>query len=95
MPNDHIPIVGTRKPDSDVGKPGDPAVAGGGQSADQAAITRQGPGGETDTARNAAWDGAPKGRNPTPAGGSSDGQSDRPRSPQANPKASPKANPKE
>jgi len=86
MPNDHIPIVGTRKPDSDVGTPGDPAVAGGGQSAEQAAITRQGSGGQTDATRNAAWDGAPKGRNPAPAGGSSDGQSDRPRSPDASPK---------
>ncbi|MGU3361676.1 hypothetical protein ACLBWX_15190 [Methylobacterium sp. M6A4_1b] len=83
MPNAHIPIVGTRKPDSDVGKPGDPAVAGGGQSPDQAAITRQDSGGQTDAARNAEWDGGPKGRNPAPAGGSSDGQSDRPRSPTA------------
>ncbi|KQP42291.1 hypothetical protein ASF49_00035 [Methylobacterium sp. Leaf104] len=88
MPNAHIPIVGTRKPDSDVGTPGDPAVAGGGQSPDQAAITRQGPGGRTDAGRNAGWDGAEsdgaaKGRNPAPAGGSSDGQSDRPRSPTA------------
>lgn len=81
MPNDHIPIVGTRKPDSDVGKPGAPAAAGGHQSAEQAAITEQGSGGQTDTARNAEWDGAPKGRNPSSAGGSSDGQSDRPRSP--------------
>jgi hypothetical protein len=81
MPNEHIPIVGTRKPDDDVGKPGEAAAAGGGQSADQAAITRQDPGGRSDTDRNAAWDGTPKGRNPAPAGGSSDGQSDRPRSP--------------
>lgn len=81
MPNDHIPIVGTRKPDADVGKPGEPAVAGCKQSAEQSALTRQGSGGESDSTRNAAWDGTPKGRNPVPAGGSSDGQSDRPRSP--------------
>lgn len=77
MPNDHIPIVGTRKPDADVGKPGAPAVAGGRQSAVQASITQQGSGGETDTRRNAAWTGTPKGRNPAPVGGSSDGRSDR------------------
>ena len=57
MPNSDIPIVGTRKPDSDVGTPGGPAVAGGKQSAAQAAITRQGSGGETDADRNAAWNG--------------------------------------
>jgi hypothetical protein len=83
MPNADIPIVGTRKPDSDVGKPGAPAVAGGGQSAEQAAITQQGSGGKTDATRNADWDGGAKGRNPAPVGGSSDGQSDRPHSPDA------------
>lgn len=83
MPNEHIPIVGTRKPDDDVGAPGAPAAAGGKQSAEQSAITEQGSGGKTDADRNAGWDGSPEGRNPAPAGGSSDGQSDRPRSPAA------------
>lgn len=81
MPNDHIPIVGTRKPDADVGKPGAPAVAGGKQSPEQSALTQQGSGGQTDAARNADWEGSPEGRNPAPVGGSSDGQSDRPHSP--------------
>lgn len=81
MPNDHIPITGTRKPDEDVGTPGAPAVAGGGQTPQQAAITGNESGGLTDADRKASWQesgGAP-GRNPAPVGGSSDGQSDRKR----------------
>ncbi|KQP10084.1 MAG: hypothetical protein Q7T93_19200 [Methylobacterium sp.] len=72
----------TRKPDDDVGTPGEPAVAGGGHTADQSAITDMGAGGQTDHDRKADWDkdGAPPGRNPAPVGGSSDGQSDRKRS---------------
>ena len=71
----------TRRPD-EVGTPGEPAVAGGGHTADQSAITDMGPGGETDQDRKADWDkdAAPAGRNPAPVGGSSDGQSDRKRS---------------
>ena len=71
----------TRKPDDDVGTPGEPTVAGGTHTADQAAITDQTPGGLADGQRKEAWDqgGAP-GRNPAPVGGSSDGQSDRRRS---------------
>lgn len=72
----------TRKPDDDVGTPGAPAVAGGGHTADQSAVTDQTPGGLTDAERNAEWGegGGPRGRNPVPVGGSSDGQSDRKRS---------------
>ncbi|KQP72135.1 hypothetical protein [Methylobacterium sp. Leaf112] len=71
----------TRKPDDDVGTPGEPAVGGGGHTADQSAITDQTPGGLADGQRKDDWDqgGAP-GRNTTPVGGSSDGQSDRRRS---------------
>lgn len=81
MPNDNIPISGTRKPDSDVGSPGEPAVAGGGQTAQQVAITGIDAGARTDADRKADWDksGGSPGRNPTPVGGSSDGQSDRKR----------------
>lgn len=64
MPNDHIPIVGTRKPDDDVGAPGAPAAAGGRQSAEQSAITEQGSGGKTDADRNADWDSAPEDATP-------------------------------
>lgn len=81
MPNDHIPVTGTRKPDAAVGTRGGPAAAGGHQSPEQAAITDQAPGGQDDTARGNEWSetgGAP-GRNPSPVGGSSDGQSDRKR----------------
>lgn len=72
----------TRKPDDDVGTPGEPAVAGGAHTADQSSVTDQTPGGLTDAQRNAAWKegGADRGRNPVPVGGSSDGQSDRRRS---------------
>ncbi|MCJ2081024.1 hypothetical protein [Methylobacterium sp. J-090] len=72
----------TRKPDDDVGTPGEPAVAGGGHTADQSAITDQTPGGLTDADRKTGWAGAggASGRNPAPMGGSSDGQSDRKRS---------------
>ncbi|SFH03481.1 hypothetical protein [Methylobacterium gossipiicola] len=71
----------TRKPDDDVGTPGAPAVAGGGHTADQSAVTDLTPGGLTDAQRNAAWKAgeAEPGRNPVPVGGSSDGQSDRKR----------------
>ena len=76
---DHPPT--SQKPDDDVGKPGAPAFGGGGQTAQQAAITSQGPAGETDVERRDAWTtaGGTPGRNPVPAGGSSDGQSDRKR----------------
>ncbi|WP_375409318.1 hypothetical protein [uncultured Methylobacterium sp.] len=77
MSGDSIPSeTATRKPEADVGKPGDPAV-GGHQTAQQAAITGQGSGGRTDADRQETWNqgGAP-GRNPAPIGGSSDGQSD-------------------
>lgn len=71
----------TRKPDDAVGTPGAPAVAGGGHTADQAAVTDKTPGGLTDAERNAEWaEGGDHGRNPVPVGGSSDGQSDRKRS---------------
>ena len=78
MADDTIPSeTVTRKPQADVGKPGDPAVGGGHQTAEQAAITGQGSGGRTDADRQETWNqgGAP-GRNPAPIGGSSDGQSD-------------------
>lgn len=75
----------TRKPD-EVGTPGAPAVGGGHQTSQQAEITGQGSGnqeagGRTDADRKADWDkaGNAPGRNPTPFGGSSDGQSDRKR----------------
>ncbi|MCJ2127796.1 hypothetical protein [Methylobacterium sp. E-045] len=70
----------TRKPD-DVGSQGQPAVGGGHQTAEQADITGIDPGGLSDADRKASWDAdADKaGRNPTPVGGSSDGQSDRKR----------------
>lgn len=81
MPNNNIPISGTRKPDEDVGTPGEPAVAGGGQTAQQAEITGMKEGARTDADRKADWaaSGGEAGRNPAPVGGSSDGQSDRKR----------------
>lgn len=81
MPNDTIPISGTRKPDSDVGTKGEPAVAGGGQTAQQAEITGMKTGARSDADRKADWNttGGSPGRNPAPVGGSSDGQSDRKR----------------
>ncbi|CAA2100170.1 hypothetical protein MBUL_00536 [Methylobacterium bullatum] len=68
----------TRKPD-EVGSQGKPAVGGGHQTSEQARITGIDAGGLTDADRNADWEeGADKaGRNSTPVGGSSDGQSDR------------------
>ena len=70
----------TRKP-NEVGSQGKPAVGGGHQTTEQAEITGIDEGGLTDADRKADWDeGADKaGRNPTPVGGSSDGQSDRKR----------------
>ncbi|HEX8416359.1 MAG TPA: hypothetical protein VF641_02030 [Methylobacterium sp.] len=78
MSRDSIPTeTVTRKPDSDVGTPGDPAVGGGHQTPQQAAITGQGSGGRTDADRQESWkQGGAPGRNPAPIGGSSDGQSD-------------------
>lgn len=78
MGDDTIPSeTVTRKPESDVGKPGGPAVGGGHQTAEQAAITGQSDGGRTDADRQKTWNqgGAP-GRNPASLGGSSDGHSD-------------------
>ena len=70
----------TRKPDADVGSPGGPAVGGGHQTAQQAAITGQGPspeeGGRTDSERQSDWSGDAAGDSPA-IGGSSQGQSDR------------------
>lgn len=71
-----------RKPDDDVGESGTPSVGGGHQTAQQAAITGQGPGqeegGRTDADRNASWGahGGTPGRAPTSVGGSSEGHSD-------------------
>lgn len=78
MGGDSIPTeTVTRKPEADVGKPGDPAIGGGHQTAQQAAITGQGSGGRTDESRQDSWkQGGAAGRNPAPIGGSSDGQSD-------------------
>ncbi|WP_018041958.1 hypothetical protein [Methylobacterium sp. 88A] len=70
----------TRKP-NDVGSRGEPALEGGHQTAQQAAITGIDPGGLSDDDRKANWnkDADKAGRNPTPVGGSSNGQSDRKR----------------
>ncbi|NEU13294.1 hypothetical protein G3T14_14305 [Methylobacterium sp. BTF04] len=81
MANDTDSVGGTRKPDDAVGTRGDPAVSGGHQSPEQAAITGLEPDGRTDADRKKAWSeaGGVPGRNPAPVGGSSDGQSDRKR----------------
>ncbi|WP_027170905.1 hypothetical protein [Methylobacterium sp. 10] len=70
----------TRKP-NEVGSRGKPAVEGGHQTAQQADITGIDSGGLSDADRKASWDkdADEAGRNPTPVGGSSDGQSDRKR----------------
>jgi hypothetical protein len=71
----------TRKPDDIVGTPGEPAVGGGHQTAQQAAITRQEGGGRSDADRNAGWRdaGGEPGRAPPATGGSSGGHSDQKR----------------
>ncbi|MEH3144620.1 MAG: hypothetical protein PGN34_04575 [Methylobacterium frigidaeris] len=68
----------TRKPDDVVGSPGGPAAGDGHQTAEQAAITRQGTGGRDDADRNPEWaqSGGEKGRPPVAVGGSSGGHSD-------------------
>lgn len=68
----------TRKPDSDVGEPGSPAVGGGRQTPEQAAITDIGDGGRSDADRDHTWR-APEGqagRAPAPTGGASGGHAD-------------------
>ncbi|MET0258279.1 MAG: hypothetical protein ABW179_06820 [Methylobacterium sp.] len=67
----------TREPD-EVGKPGTPAAGGGRQTAQQAAITEMSTGGlsDADRSRDRPDAGSEAGRNPTPIGGSSAGQSD-------------------
>ncbi|WP_298952174.1 hypothetical protein [uncultured Methylobacterium sp.] len=68
----------TRKPDDIVGTRGGPAAGDGHQTAQQAAITRQGEGGRDDAERNPEWaqSGGEEGRPPVSVGGSSGGQSD-------------------
>jgi hypothetical protein len=67
-----------KKNDNIVGRSEGPIVAGGHQTAEQAAIVQQGGGGKTDADRNAAWNGdeAQKGRMDPAIGGSSGGHSD-------------------
>lgn len=68
----------TRKPDDVVGSPGEPAVAGGHQTGQQEAITRQEGGGISDRDRNAARKqaGGDSGRDPPAKGGASGGHAD-------------------
>ena len=67
----------TRKPDDAVGSKGDPAAAGGHQSAEQAAITSMDEGGKDDAARREDWGkGGEPGASPPALGGSSSGHSD-------------------
>lgn len=66
----------TRKPDVDVGTPGGPAVGGGRQMPDQAAITDMGGSGRSDAERQGDWKAGEPGRAPPALGGSSGGHSD-------------------
>lgn len=74
----HPSATVTRKPDDEVGTRGSRPAAGGHQTAEQAAITEQGPDGRSDTERSHERTdaGGAAGRNPAPIGGSSSGQSD-------------------
>ncbi|KMO28020.1 hypothetical protein VP06_28905 [Methylobacterium aquaticum] len=67
----------TRKPDDVVGSRGEPAVGGGHQTPEQAAITRQEGGGRDEAELKREWSSAgTPGRPPVSVGGSSGGHSD-------------------
>ena len=70
------PETVTRKPDADVGSPGEPPAGGGHQTPEQAAITDLGPGGRSDAERKAEQQAGEPGRAPPALGGSSAGHSD-------------------
>lgn len=65
----------TRKPDSDVGKPGPPPTGGGRQTPEQAAITGIGTGGRSDAERKDGWHAAAPGQAPA-TGGASQGHAE-------------------
>jgi hypothetical protein len=66
-----------KKPDNKVGESEGPIVGGGHQTAEQAAIVRQGGGGLTDAERSGMKADVEPGRAPVALGGSSQGQADR------------------
>jgi hypothetical protein len=68
-----------KRPDNEVGEPGGPAVGGGRQTPQQAALTSQDGEGRSDAERKKDWAGTSgePGRPPVALGGNSQGQGDR------------------